>query len=327
MKSGVVVKIQQQPGMITVNGALNASGVVFTSYKDDSYGGDTNGDGSATVPAPGNWRGIDFTGAGGGSLSSVTMLWGGYYTGAGYRGEVSLVGTGSVSISNSTFSHSDKYGLYVATGNITGSVIRYGGSRPQSIDWGEIFIDGQAINITGSAISHSNGTGIYVYSGSPSIHYNDIFTNHNSYYGLYKNGGSTLDATNNWWGGTGGPKPYGTGNRIFNTTASPWSDVPFTQAGAEAQAMGTDTWCGAFGEPVNTSTGGLRDILCQQSQRYAGKRHRSLGRHYRLQLRQKRQLHFSDLPATIPLGTRLPAAVSATATWASGNGKKTTPPD
>ena len=49
----------------TVNGTLLASGtsgnrVVFTSFPDDSIGGDTNGDGSSTG-SPGNWVGLSFT--------------------------------------------------------------------------------------------------------------------------------------------------------------------------------------------------------------------------------------------------------------------------
>ena len=41
----------------------DGSGVWFTSYKDDTLGGDTNGDGSVSVPADGDWSGIYNAGA------------------------------------------------------------------------------------------------------------------------------------------------------------------------------------------------------------------------------------------------------------------------
>ncbi|MDD5183648.1 MAG: right-handed parallel beta-helix repeat-containing protein [Paludibacter sp.] len=66
---GVVLKFTNYYNGIIVNGALVAVGsktlpIVFTSIRDDSKGGDTNGDGNSSTPQKGNWDKIQFNSSG-----------------------------------------------------------------------------------------------------------------------------------------------------------------------------------------------------------------------------------------------------------------------
>jgi hypothetical protein len=59
----VVLKFRSGSAMVLDNGSSSivnhaGAGVYFTSYKDDNYKGDTNGDGSTTGPSTGDWDGI-----------------------------------------------------------------------------------------------------------------------------------------------------------------------------------------------------------------------------------------------------------------------------
>jgi len=92
LEPGVVIKaalsgggIPQQYDTLLVRGTLIAQGgetastkIVFTSFKDDQYGGDTNNDGDASAPAPGDWKRIVFASSSADSvLNNVLFRYGG----------------------------------------------------------------------------------------------------------------------------------------------------------------------------------------------------------------------------------------------------------
>lgn len=66
LREGVVFKFTSSTQGLTANGTVDLLGtgylpVVLTTITDDAFGGDTNKDGSATMPAPGAWRNLNYT--------------------------------------------------------------------------------------------------------------------------------------------------------------------------------------------------------------------------------------------------------------------------
>lgn len=112
IEQGTTVKLQNSG--LYVSGILNAEGnpsqINFTSYRDDSVAGDSNGDGDGTTPDRGNWRGIYLAGdAGSSMLDHCTFSYAGQdslgYFHGGYRMPVIYVDTCSPTIKNSSFAH------------------------------------------------------------------------------------------------------------------------------------------------------------------------------------------------------------------------------
>lgn len=89
--------------------------VTFTSLADDSYGGDTNGDGGATQPTPADWGGITVNGPGRAIIEQARLLYGGRMDfSSDDRGMLSIKepSWAPTSIRNSTIAHA-QIGIYV----------------------------------------------------------------------------------------------------------------------------------------------------------------------------------------------------------------------
>jgi len=108
--AGTIVKFDalkgilvSSPGTLTVNGVAGHP-VIFTSIKDDTYGGDNNGDGTATFPQKGDWHWISFGTSSGNHLNYCKIL----YAGSGSAGLEQALNMGDGadnSLKNSVIAH------------------------------------------------------------------------------------------------------------------------------------------------------------------------------------------------------------------------------
>jgi len=131
IEPGVVIKFYDADSYLTSQGAIKANGasadkIVFTSFKDDEYGGDLNADAASTTPAALDWRTIEIQGPGTEFDYAVIRYGGKWYSGITFgRTNLKVINT-SVSIKKSTIEEAGIYGLWLdgASGTVEGNTFK-----------------------------------------------------------------------------------------------------------------------------------------------------------------------------------------------------------
>lgn len=188
--------IKLMPGGVTVYGRLLAIGnassrIVFTSFKDDAYGGDTNADGNLSQPAPGDWATLQIAGSGQGSqLKYCDFL---YSSGLVFAGE----NPSTLSRSKVLYTYGNGVSLH-STNYIHDNHIRYSTAHGVYVGNGEP-------EFRRNYIMNNQAYGVMIAYGNPDLGknfgngFNFIRHNDNDGYQVYNQTSSNIYALGNFW--------------------------------------------------------------------------------------------------------------------------------
>ncbi|MEM7002788.1 MAG: right-handed parallel beta-helix repeat-containing protein, partial [Pseudomonadota bacterium] len=209
---GVVLKFETTnsylwPQLMNAVGTA-ANPIVLTSFKDDVYGGDTNGDGAASQAAPGDWTYLYFQSVDGSNIENALLRYGGASTGMLWTSGADMT------LTNVELAFSATSGFYSnGASHVLTDVESYGhrrhgfeivGTGTQTVSGGRSY----ANLLDGIRIGNSSG-------GS----YNDMELFANAGAAINHTSSQAIDATGNWWGAADGPggNEVGSGDAVVGT--------------------------------------------------------------------------------------------------------------